>query len=242
MQQAAAAVAAKVGLPLEVARVAAPASEAAARELRYQRLLELRREPEWLLTGHTADDQAETVLLNLLRGSGLEGLAGIPARRGVIARPLLRITRSEARELASLAGLPWLDDPANDDTSMLRNRIRTHLLPELEADYNPGVRRHLATTAELAADLVREDETIGEHLQGRWRAPAGLLWALGETRAIAAVRKAVRSLNNGYPLTRSEAATFWSVVERKAAAADLGNGLRVERSGPYIESRLSSYH
>jgi tRNA(Ile)-lysidine synthetase-like protein len=237
MEEAAGGVAAALGLALEVVRVEAPRGEAGAREVRYRALFSRRGEWEWLLTGHTADDQAETVLVNLLRGTGLEGLAGIPARRGYIARPLLRIARSETRELATLAGLPWVDDPANDDPSHFRNRIRLQLLPRLEAEYNPAVRRHLTATAEIAAASIEEGQLIGELLPDRWRAPAGLLWALGKVKAVAAARQAVRSLNNGYPLSRQEATAFWSVVDRQASGAQLGRGLRVERAGPFIEIR-----
>ena len=108
LEQAARAIAADLAIPIEVGAVDARAIH---RERGPHRSLPGLAgglgEGEWILTAHTADDQAETVLANLLRGAGVDGLAGIPARRGRIARPLLDMTRSETRELATLAGLPW---------------------------------------------------------------------------------------------------------------------------------------
>jgi tRNA(Ile)-lysidine synthase len=108
--------------------------------------------------GHHADDNAETLLLNLLRGSGRLGLAGIRAiREGVYIRPLMRATRSDIEQYLRIRGLPFLTDRTNADTAILRNRIRHRLLPLLESDYRPGVRAVLSRTAELLAD---EEEWI----------------------------------------------------------------------------------
>lgn len=101
---------------------------------------------------HHADDQAETVLMRLLRGAGSDGLAGMSYRngRGYI-RPLLDITRSEIEAYLTERGLTWREDASNRDTSFLRNRIRHELLPHLER-YNPAIRERLTTTAALLAD------------------------------------------------------------------------------------------
>ena len=115
-----------------------------------------------IATGHTADDVAETVLMNLARGTGLRGLAGIPPMRGRVERPIIEITRREV-----LAYLSWLDQPYRTDPTNLtgkyaRNRIRLEVLPVLEELY-PGAARNLAR----AASLAREDLQALEGLAGR---------------------------------------------------------------------------
>ena len=103
-------------------------------------------------TGHTTDDVAETVLMNLARGTGLRGLAGIPPVRGRIERPLIERTRHEVLEYLAGLGQPYLTDPTNLTGKYSRNRIRLEILPVLEELY-PGAARNLAR----AASLVRED-------------------------------------------------------------------------------------
>jgi tRNA(Ile)-lysidine synthase len=98
---------------------------------------------------HTADDRAETVLLNLLRGSGLHGLQGMPTVRRPFVRPMLFTWRREVEAYAAAAGLTWREDHTNLDTErFLRNRIRHELLPLLEADYHTGAAEALARCAE----------------------------------------------------------------------------------------------
>ncbi|PNG16031.1 tRNA lysidine(34) synthetase TilS, partial [Streptomyces cahuitamycinicus] len=111
--------------------------EAAAREARYQALTGVagRHRAVALLTGHTRDDQAETVLLALARGAGPRGLAGMPARRDLdgvpLLRPLLEISREQTRKACAMLGLsPW-EDPHNVDPSYARARVRADLLPAL---------------------------------------------------------------------------------------------------------------
>jgi tRNA(Ile)-lysidine synthase len=126
--------------------------EEAGREARYAFLAELAERDDGLVaTAHTLDDAAETVLINLLRGSGLAGARGIPARRGRVVRPLLGERRATLRGLLDAAGLPYRDDPSNDDTAFLRNRVRAELLPLMES-LRPGAAEGLARFARLAAD------------------------------------------------------------------------------------------
>ncbi|WP_197467010.1 ATP-binding protein, partial [Agromyces sp. NDB4Y10] len=109
---------------------------------------------ELVLLGHTLDDQAETVLLGLARGSGAASLAGMAPRTGRYARPLLGIRRAATRQACRDAGLvPW-DDPHNADAAYARVRVRERVLPVLEAELGPGVAEALARTAEQ----LREDE------------------------------------------------------------------------------------
>jgi tRNA(Ile)-lysidine synthase len=129
--------------------------EAAARALRYE-LLETaagQHAVRVVLLGHTLDDQAETVLLGLARGSGGRALAGMAAARGIFRRPLLGIDRATTRAACAEAALvPW-DDPHNDEPSYARVRVRSRVLPVLEEELGPGVAAALARTARL----LRED-------------------------------------------------------------------------------------
>ncbi len=106
-----------------------------------------------IATAHTATDQAETVLLNMARGSGLRGLSGIPVRRGIVVRPLLAFEREETREYCRAFGLWTHDDPANEDLSLSRARIRARVLDELRA-IHPGA---IQAIARLAAAAREED-------------------------------------------------------------------------------------
>lgn len=144
---------APLGLSCQVARVAVHAHgeglEAAARTARYAALDAARAAGESVLLGHTRDDQAETVLLGLARGSGGRSLAGMAEARGWVRRPLLDVTRdTTARACAELGLEPW-HDPMNDDPRYARVRVRTRVLPALEAELGPGVRDALARTARL---------------------------------------------------------------------------------------------
>jgi tRNA(Ile)-lysidine synthase len=146
-----------LGLPCSVLRVAERRrSEAAGRSLedearrwrrRGLRRLARRARADWILLGHTRDDQAETVLLQLLRGSGLRGLSGMDAIRHPWLRPLLEVPRSELRGFLRRAGWSWREDPTNDDPRFLRNRVRARLLPLLRAEFQPGIDAVLARTA-----------------------------------------------------------------------------------------------
>lgn len=110
-----------------------------------------------IVTAHHSDDQAETILMRLLRGSGMTGLCGIPYRNQLgYIRPLLNVTRDEIEQYLEERGLDWREDASNRDTSFLRNRIRHELLPLLE-QYNPAVRRSLISTAAILSD---EDELL----------------------------------------------------------------------------------
>jgi tRNA(Ile)-lysidine synthase len=143
--------------------------EAAGRELRYTWLKRIADEQAFdsVATAHTLDDQAETVLLKLLRGAGTRGLAGIypsleigtstnfraggrSADRARIVRPLLSMTRHEVETYLSALGQSWREDMSNIDKRLARNRLRHELLPLLQHEYNPNIRRVLSDTAELA--------------------------------------------------------------------------------------------
>src|ERR1700731_2259872 len=126
-----------------------PGPEAAARAARYAALDEVARGTgaAAVLLGHTRDDQAETVLLGLARGSGARSLAGMPARRGCYRRPLLGVGRATLREACQALGFePW-DDPQNMDPAYRRTRVRHQALPVLEQALGPGITEALARSA-----------------------------------------------------------------------------------------------
>ena len=126
--------------------------EETAREERYRLLEEVRHRHHAgkIALGHHAQDQAETVLMNLLRGSGREGLKGMqPVRDGVYIRPLLEMTRAEIDNYLSEYNIHCLTDPSNVDESYFRNRVRHRLVPELKARYDQRLEDHLCRTAEI---------------------------------------------------------------------------------------------
>ena len=150
--------------------------EAAAREARYAVLEQVAQRvgARVVLLGHTLDDQAETVLLGLTRGSGGRSLAGMRRAFGVFARPLLDVRRVDTVAACQVEGLVFWDDPHNDDPSFARVRVRRTVLPLLEAELGPGIADALARTADqLRADTLLLDELATEVLESA-RRPGGL--------------------------------------------------------------------
>jgi tRNA(Ile)-lysidine synthase len=142
--------------------VAAPVAEGnleqEARRARYRFFAECREllQLDAIATGHTLDDQAETVLLRFLRGSGTQGLAAIrPVTTDGLVRPLLDLRRCDIRQWLLDNGIGWREDATNVSRDFDRNRVRLETLPQLERDYNPALARTLATTADWA--LAEED-------------------------------------------------------------------------------------
>jgi len=156
-------------VPVAVAAVRAGGPEAAARTARYAALSQVAAEDGAVavLLGHTLDDQAETVLLGLARGSGARSLAGMPPRRGVFRRPLLGLRRPETAEACAALGLdPW-QDPHNADRRFARVRVRLDVLPALETALGPGVAEALARTAgQLRADAEVLERISSERTDG----------------------------------------------------------------------------
>lgn len=140
----------------------APTSEEEARVARYAFLEEVRQSTgaRAVLTAHHADDQVETVLFRILRGTGLSGLRGIPARRGNIHRPLLHRTRAEIARYVRAHGVPHRVDPTNASPRYTRNRIRHAVIPALEAQGLPQVRRSVLRLARNARRAEAEREAL----------------------------------------------------------------------------------
>ena len=191
-----------------------PNLEARAREARYGVL------PTGVLTGHTADDQAETVLLNLLRGAALPGLA---AMRPGPTKPLLALRRAETVALCSALQLAVVDDPSNTDPRHLRNRVRHELLPQLAEMAG----RDLVPVLTRQADLAREDSDLLDTL-------AALIDPT-DAKALAAAplplaRRAVRRwLTTAHPPDAASVERVLAVAAGSAGAAEVAGGRRVER-------------
>lgn len=150
----------RVGAPIRVGRAEKPTkTEDAARSARYDFLRRAAGEigATAIATGHTRDDQAETVLLHLTRGSGLAGLAGMRPLRDGIARPLLAIGRKETVAVCRAARIRPRTDPTNRSLNFARNRVRLEVLPEL-AKINPRASEAIARLAEAAAALQSDDD------------------------------------------------------------------------------------
>jgi tRNA(Ile)-lysidine synthase len=199
------AIAARYGVPCEVGRLelGPGASETAARRARYRWLEETRARlgAQWLVTAHHADDQAETVLLRTLRGSGPAGLAGIAARtRDRIVRPLLPFTRAEIAEHLASRGIVAHTDPANADPRHLRSWLRHAVMPALEARLGPRLRRDLVRVARQAATDRRAWNDVLDHLPGldvtiepgRFALARAILGTYSDALAVAVLRAAAR--------------------------------------------------
>ncbi|MGA7096849.1 MAG: tRNA lysidine(34) synthetase TilS [Acidimicrobiia bacterium] len=239
---AASEVAQALGMGLETLQIQVPTGaspEARAREARYEAISNALRDGEWALTGHTLDDQAETVLMNLLRGAGPTGLRGIPSRNGRVARPMLAISRSETREIATLARLPYLDDPANSDLRFRRNQIRLDVLPDLEARFNPRLSEALARTASVVgaeddflAGLV---DPVGILGRGDSMAVAvGDLLALPTVVANRLLRRLLVRVRPPHGPQQRELDVVWEVVRGEQARTVLAGGVVVTVEGPLL--------
>ena len=164
--------------------------EEAARRLRYEFLEEIRaqRDSAAILTAHHADDNAETMLLNLCRGTGSAGL-GIPAVRGNVCRPFLEITRAELEDYAAARGLPHVEDETNGEDGASRNLLRHRVLPVLR-EINPKAAQNMARAAGLLAAEDAALDALAEELLARAKVSQGrasLEWA-----ALGSVPEAVR--------------------------------------------------
>jgi tRNA(Ile)-lysidine synthase len=160
--------------------------EQAARRERYAFLRRVREEEGAfaIAVAHTRDDQAETLLLRLLRGAGAAGLAGMRPRSGDVVRPLLAVSRGEVLAHLRERGLSWREDPSNADLAYRRNRVRHELIPYLEERFNPAIRASLARTASVLADEAA-------HVRGEAERLLGVISREGENGALLLGRRAL---------------------------------------------------
>lgn len=159
----------RYGLPIFLSRPkdATGKNEEHLRDIRYRYFERIRAREHFdrIATAHNEDDQAETVLIRLLRGTGPDGLAAMRPINGRIIRPLLRIPKSSLTELLAKEHIPFREDVTNRDVSILRNRIRHNLLPLLDKEYRPGIRSVLARTATLFQGETSVADSPSFHLR-----------------------------------------------------------------------------
>lgn len=148
-----------------LARTGKTGLEETAREIRYRTYEHLAQTEgcERIVLGHHADDQAETILFRIIRGTGIDGLAGIPIRRGKIVRPLLTTTRALLEEYRDHHDLSYREDETNQKLNYDRNYIRHELLPVIRKRLNPRINRALISLAEIAATDNAALETLADH-------------------------------------------------------------------------------
>ena len=221
-----------LGLPflgLTVSVACRGSLEDSARQARWAALRDTaaREGAKVIATGHTVDDQAETVLMRLARGAGASGLAGMRALDGDVWRPVLDLRRAELRRMCETEGWNFVDDPSNDDRVHERNRVRHDILPRLGPRAVPAMAR--------AARLLADDDDLLEELaaaapieMGHRSVAIPLDWLAAAHPALArrAVRRACRLAGARYPPSAArvdEARRGWAV--------SLGGGLRTRRVG-----------
>jgi tRNA(Ile)-lysidine synthase len=235
----------KLEIELEVERpeLGAGNVQAEARRARYAAAerLRLARGLDWIATGHTRTDLAETVLYRLATSPGRRALLGLRARRGNVIRPILSLDREEARRLVEQAGLPYEDDPTNAEPLFARNRIRNEVLPVLgEIGSAPE-----ATIAETHAELAEEAETldrlVAEALAESGAEAAGAVGrkALAEMdpaiRRLVLRRMAERASGVQVPLGRSRAAEIWRLVnESEGGVIEIGGGVEAHAEHGHV--------
>ena len=199
--------------------------EGRARDARYEALERARAAlgAEAILVAHTRDDQAETVLLQMLRGAGAAGLAGMPERRGTIRRPLLAARRRETRELCARLRLVPVHDPMNDELHHRRVWLRRELIPQLEQ----GAARDIVEVLARQAELLRDDDDLLDALASQHSPDdARALDAL----PVALARRVVRRwLSTPAPPSSATVERVLAVARGEARAAEVSGGRRVER-------------
>ena len=212
--------------------------EARARQARYGAIEADLRPGEVVLTGHTLDDQAETVLMRLVQGAGSTGLAGIPPARSVWRRPLLGATKADLRAIADDLGLPYVDDPANADPRFTRTRVRHTVVPLLETELGPSVGEGLARSA---AHLAADDAAIAELADripiitrsGRASIPAGALVTAHPAVAARVCRRAMRIVTDGSPGAMRDIEAIMEAAATGGTRQLSGDHLAVV-DGPYV--------
>ena len=226
--------------------------EATARAQRYAWLAQVARDEgaAWVAVAHTADDQAETVLFRLLRGSGLDGLRGMSPRRRLdgpieLIRPLLDLRRADVLAYLEARQQPYRQDSSNLDLAFTRNRLRHDLIPLLQAQYNPAIVAALCRLAEQARDVQAELRPRAEELLARTelaRAGATLVFlaaALAEATPHL-LREMFRLVwkREGWPqgaMGFEDWQQLVSVARGERAAWDLPGGIHVRHAGTVVQ-------
>lgn len=236
---------------IDVATLAAGDNlEAVARRVRYDFLARVARDAgaTWVATGHTLDDQAETVLHRMLRGTGLRGLRGIAAARELVpgillVRPMLRVSRADVIAYLTAGGHAWREDATNRDVAFTRNRIRHELLPVLRT-FNPAAETVLGRLASQADEVYRDVEADAESLlAAAERAEAGPTVVLDRAVLNGVAEHRAREMfvvlwsRRAWPrdgMTHAHWDRVLDVVAGRAPAWDLPGGLRVTASARVV--------
>jgi tRNA(Ile)-lysidine synthase len=229
-----------LGVPLEVERVQLATRgnvEALAREARYGVAEKLRRAAglDRIATGHTASDQVETVLYRLVSSPGRRALLGMQPRNGAVIRPLLRVTREQARAYCRAAGLAWREDETNLDRRLARNRLRLDVLPALREIHPAADENLLSTIEELTEESEVLERAVDEAIErvGAGGQPPAVEAARLRELAPALRRLVLRRLAEAaaagpLPLRTGRVEEIEALAARGGTAAlDLGGGVRV---------------
>ena len=213
--------------------------EARARDARYRALAVAREQTgaSAILVAHTADDQAETVLINLMRGSGTAGLAGMARRQGNVVRPLLHLRRADVRAVVERAGLPIAEDPSNADRRWQRAWIRHDVLPMLER----GAKRDLVPILVRQAEIFRAEsdllDGLGDALIERAVDPeqdSALVARVLADAPLPIARRAIRRWLGPPPPSADDVERVLAVVRCECVRTQLAGGTTVQRSSGRI--------
>lgn len=206
-----------------------PNLEARARDARYAALDAARADvgAEVVLVGHTADDQAETVLLNVLRGAAASGLSGMAPRHGCIVRPLLGVRRHDTQAMCDALGCAVVTDPMNDDRTFRRVAIRHDVLPLLSA----LAERDLVPVLARQADILRaESEFLDELARCAWPGDGSPRAASLVSLPVPLARRAVRQWVGSPPPSVADVERVLAVAAGEARATELAGGRAVRRA------------
>ena len=223
-------------------------TEAAARKWRYEALIEIASEQgfELILTGHTLSDRAETLLYNLIRGAGADGMAALTWNRFLtpeinLVRPILNISRRETGEFCRQFQLPVIEDRVNQNLKYARNRIRADLLPYLKTQFNPQVETTLAQTGELLRGEGEYLENAASQLLEEAISPDGTSLnriCLGQAH-LAIQRRTIRqflhkAMNKAPNFEQIEAVTQLIDAPNRTRTSSLAKGAMAEVRGNFI--------
>jgi tRNA(Ile)-lysidine synthase len=236
----------RLGIPLEVARPrhleGAGNLQAWARDERYAAAAELAEAGDaTIVTGHTADDQVETILYRLASSPSRRALLGMRPRDGRLSRPLLGTTRAETTAYCEERGLPWRDDPSNEEADYKRNLVRRELVPALARIHPAAGENVLRTAALLRSEAELLDSLVDAELAGGEGAPAGRIARERFAELHPALRRLVlqRLADEAAGRPVAGAARFAEQVAgltRGGSALDLGGGVRAVLEGGVLRA------
>jgi tRNA(Ile)-lysidine synthase len=228
-----------------------PETEAAAREWRYQSLIGIAKKisSTYLVTAHTQTDRAETLLYNLVRGAGADGLCAMSWQRNLtpeisLVRPLLEVNRSQTGEFCQEYQLPVWEDNYNQDLKYARNRLRLEIMPQLATDFNPQVESHLARTAELLRADVEYLESLARDWYQQAFDPQGVKLdrVMLQSLALSLQRRVIRQflaqvLGKMPTFDRVEATVLLINAPNRTRTSTFSHGLAAEVYGKWIVVR-----